>query len=94
MIGCFDQRILASLCYAGMTVRLPHHDIGGCDGDGLFWPVMGFKAGNWPAMNRYLVIKCKFRTAIFGSHRSHARSGIVQRPSCLVASCYVGIYFP
>jgi hypothetical protein len=28
MIGCFDQRILASLCYAGMTARLPHDDIG------------------------------------------------------------------
>jgi hypothetical protein len=34
VIGCFDQRILASLCYAGMTARLQRHDIG------LQWPVM------------------------------------------------------
>jgi hypothetical protein len=35
MIGCFDRRIVAVICYAGMTAERRLHDIGS-DRDSLF----------------------------------------------------------
>jgi hypothetical protein len=40
MIGCFDQGILATVCYAGMTARLQQDDI-------------GQKKRRWPVLARH-----------------------------------------